>query len=381
MHSLWQRPVSGVIRLRRGTREGIIRPSLWRLMAFRTTSSVESVASDRGQAKVTTKIHEYSLLQVFIGLFRLPWAGITLLFLAAMLLVVVLAAYFKGYFDNGIDWSFWRLGLQPAIIVYILVIVPLTHRFWERALQSLRILMPDPDLTRRIARFNRRGEWIALSAGAVFPVVMIQPWKEAVQWSDLYGLVMSIVMFALLGLLIYGAIADTTRLARLCRHELQLDVFDTELLVPVARWGLSLSAAFVGGTTLSLVFQPVQNLRSLSSLIIYSVLVGATLLIFFISVWSVHEAMAAAKKRELDTARKNLRNARRELRTQASHSSTEATDRLYSSVAVWGIYERQVLETSTWPFNAGIVRRLLASTMTPIIVYFIKIVAGPGFRL
>jgi len=37
-------------------------------------------------------------------------------------------------------------------------------------------------------------------------------------------------------------------------------------------------------------------------------------------------------------------------------------------------------ETPTWPFDAGIVRRLLVSILTPGLVYLVKILSQTGIR-
>ena len=329
---------------------------------------------------MTTKSSNYSLLQGFVGLFRLPWLWVTAIVAGALLILLFVVANARGHFSRGIDWSFWRLGLNSAIIVYIFAISPVTQRFLERAIAALRPLLPQPELADRIATYNRRGEWTALSVAVVFALVMVQPWRSIEQWSDLYERILSIIMFALLGLVVYGGLAGTTGLARLSRSHLRVDVFDNESLIPVARWALSMSLAFVGGTSLSVVFQPIENLRNLFSVIVYSILIIVTVLIFFTTTWSIHGAMASARRRELAMVRKNLSDARRQLKQHAAQGTPDATDRLYSAVAVWGIYERQVLEASTWPFNAGIVRRLVASTVAPAVIYLIKLLSGAGLR-
>lgn len=193
-------------------------------------------------------------------------------------------------------------------------------------------------------------------------------------------LVTSIIMFGLLGLLVYGGLSSTLRLAQLNRQHLKIDIFDTGLLIPVARWSLSVSLAFVGGISLSVVFQPLENLREIQNIIIYSILICVTVLLFFTSMWSTHNAMASAKKQELALVRENLGHARRILRQQVKENITSERDKLYSAIAVWGIYERQVREAPAWPFNAGILGRLIISALAPAIIYIIKIFCGLGLR-
>lgn len=332
---------------------------------------------------MAAKTHNYSLLQGFVKLFRLPWYGVTAIVGGVLLLLLVLVAYLEGYFTDGIDWSFWRAGLQSVIIVYILLIFPFIQRLWERALQSLRLLVPQPEqaeIMDHITRYNRCWEWTALFLGAVFFMAINQPWNWIKVWADSYTIIINMIMFGLLGLLIYSGLSGTIRLARLNRQYLKLDIFDTGLLVPVARWSLSVSFAFVGGISLSVLFQPFENLQSVDNIITYSILVCVTVLLFFTSMWSTHNAMALAKKRELTIVRENLGDARQKLRQQAKEDITSSTDKLYSVIAVWGIYERQVREAPTWPFNAGILGRLIASALAPAIIYIIKIFSGLGFR-
>jgi hypothetical protein len=330
---------------------------------------------------MTARTHDYSLLQGFVKLSRLPWSGVTAIVTGILLLLLILVAHFRGYFTNGIDWSFWRLGLQPAIIVYILVISPLIQRLWERALQSLRLLLPQPEVINKITTYNRRWEWTALLLGAIFAVALSQPWSQIEQWTDLYAVITTTIMFSLLGLLIYGGLSGSIGLAQLNRQYLELDISDTRLLEPIARWSLSVSFAFVGGISLSILFQPFENLQSVDNIIVYSILICVTVLLFFISMWSTHNTMASAKRRELDMVRENLDNARHELKQRATQGVTDGTDRLYSAIAVWGLYERQVLEVPTWPFNASIMGRLIASTIVPVIIYTIKIFSGLRFGL
>jgi len=293
-------------------------------------------------------------------------------------------AFLEGSFSNGIDWGFWRLGLQSAIIVYIFVISPFIQKLWVRMLISLESLVPQTDANEILSQFsrnNRLWEWLSLLLGVIFFLALGQPWNWYAGWFDLYSLVTNIIMFALLGYLVYGGISSTRRLARLTRRYLHFEIFDAGALIPVAQWSLCVSFAFVGGISLSVVFQPFENLRQMENIVIYSILLGVTIVLFFTSMWSTHSAMASAKKRELTMVRENLDFHRKQLKQQSSESINNDRDRLYSAIAVWSIYEKQVREAATWPFNAGILGRLVLSSLVPAIIYGIKIILGLGIRL
>ena len=48
----------------------------------------------------------------------------------------------------------------------------------------------------------------------------------------------------------------------------------------------------------------------------------------------------------------------------------------YVLVVVLGLYEQQVLEAPTWPFNPTIVGRVFASAVAPLGVYVLKVAFG-----
>lgn len=64
------------------------------------------------------------------------------------------------------------------------------------------------------------------------------------------------------------------------------------------------------------------------------------------------------------------------MKQQASHGLEGGMERIYSAVVTWGIYEKQVQEIIEWPYNAGIIRRLAVTILSPGIIYLIKILFG-----
>ncbi len=72
----------------------------------------------------------------------------------------------------------------------------------------------------------------------------------------------------------------------------------------------------------------------------YVILVCVTVLMFFTSMWSAHNAMAGTKKRELDLAREHLAAASRELKDQAVRGQVGGMEKLSSTITSWGAYQR-----------------------------------------
>jgi len=321
------------------------------------------------------RLYTTPLLDDIISRSRLPWYGLTAIVAIILLSLLILVAYAESNFTNQIDWNLWRLLLQPAIIIYILIIYPLFKKLWERVIENCRLLFPkeDEDIIIKMTVYNRRWEWTALLIGAVFTVVLSLPWGWIQKWSDIYTFLTSIISFSLLAWLIYNAIYYTKCLTQLNRKYIKIDIFNTEALTPIARWSLGVSLAFVGGISISVAFQPVENLLHVSNYIIYSILICVTILLFFISMWSTHNAMVRAKNNELMIVRRNLELARRNLKEEASNGLEGAMERIYSTVVTLGIYEKQIQETREWPYNAGIIRRLAVTILSPGIVYLLKV--------
>lgn len=317
------------------------------------------------------------LLESIVNRTKLPWYVCTAIVAVILFLLLILVAFADSNFTCQIDWSLWRSLLQPAVIIYILIIYPLFKRLWERVIESCRLLVPkeyEGNIISIMSNYDRRWEWVALFFGAIFTLAISLPWEWMQEWSDIYLFVTSLISFSLLAWLIYSALNYTRYLITLNRKYIKIDIFNTEALTPIARWSLGVSLAFIGGISISVAFQPVENLLHISNYIIYSILICVTILIFFISMWSTHTAMVKAKNNELTIVRNNLENARKNMKKKISDGSAGEMGNIYSSVVTLGMYEKQVKETREWPYNAGIIRRLAVSILSPGVVYLLKVI-------
>jgi hypothetical protein len=298
----------------------------------------------------------------------------------AVLLGVLLAL--AGYVDGGIrqrdGLSPWMLGLDPVILVYILALHPFMHRRWLRAMQSLEALAPHGRSVGPAGTVARRGEWAAMMLGMLAGLAIARRGPAAGGWIWLYSEGVSALMFALLSATMYGSVMRSRQLAAFSRSGLELKVFDGHLLTPFAQWGQGLSLVFVGGISLSLLFQSYQSLRSVESVIIYGCLIVVAMTLFFMSMWTVHVALAKAQHKELTRVRKELTVAREALVHERDSDSAKAVHDVYLPVVILGAYERQVLNASTWPFNPAIVGRVFAAVGAPLVIYLLKLTFGVG---
>jgi hypothetical protein len=330
-----------------------------------------------------------TLLGVLMKRSRLPWYWATAAVATVLLLSLILTAFLDDNLHDLSELSFWRIQLSAfALITYVLAIYPFMWRVRDRAVQAFRPVLPIEEddfdqLAAEVSAPNRRWEWAAVLMGALVPVALIQAanldW-DAEPWLSVYAVVTTLLFWGLMGWLIYDTLAGIRSIYRLSRRDLKLDIFDTELLVPIAQWSLGISLAFVGGISLSLVFQTQDSLTSWDSITIYAFLIGVTVLMFFLSMWSAHTAMAEAKKRELALTRSHLVAASRELKERGAEGRMEGMEGLSSAISSWATYQRLVQEVPVWPFNAVIIRRLVASIVAPVAILLIKVLPRIGIN-
>jgi len=342
---------------------------------------------------MTTEPRAYPLLIEMMKCSRLQWRWIMVIVAALLLLLLALVAYLDGVFADLSHWEFWRNFLDgPTLIIYILVVYPPIWRLWWRAVQSLQALLPvDEGSSKRVVIEsplpNRGWEWAFIIIGAVFWLTLWQPWdwenrwESGAIWLSAYDVVTQTVLFSLLAWLLYSSFSGNRYLSRLGRQNLNVDLFDTSTLTPVARSSLGFTIVFIGGISLSLVFQTQEDLLMWNNIIVWAILVCFVVLLFFLSMWSTHSTMASAKRRELDLAQKHLKTASRELRERAADDSLKGAEELSLTITMWMNYERRIKEVPEWPFNAGIIRRLAVSALAPVAVFLIKVFSGLGIRM
>lgn len=272
------------------------------------------------------------------------------------------------------------LGLDPVIIVYVLVVHPFMYRRWDRAMRSLEALTPHADKAVEPKPNSRRVEWGVIVLGMLVGLAIARRVPGAEGWLRLYSEATSAIMFALLAAAIYGSFARSRHLAARLHAGLELTVFDGHLLTPFAQWGQSLSLVFVGGISLSLLFQSYKSLRSVEGMLIYGTLVIVALTLFFMSMWTIHVALKKVQDEELIRVRRDQAAARDVLFRRRDVESAADVD-AYLPAVVLGLYERQLLDAPTWPFNPAIVGRVLASAAAPLGVYLLKLAVGMGAGL
>lgn len=320
-----------------------------------------------------------TLISRLIGSLRVPPVALALIAAAVLALPLLLAIHTRAPSAAGASHGPWRLMMGPALIAFIIVVHPWLRSRWQAAIDTLRPLSRQPDILDEDFMVFGTGTYVALLLGAALAVWISQATPVA-GWLFVYALATNIALYGLMALAIFDGLRRTRHLKRIVTAGLELDLFDRQLLTPLARFGQSVSLTFVGGICLSLIFQSAATLHSMQSLVIYAILVAVGLILSFSSIWSIHVALVVAQERELRIVREHRSRARAALRRHLAEAdrarSTEDAARLYDPLVVFGNYEQQVLDASTWPFNAKIVKQVAASAAAPILIYAVKIAVG-----
>ena len=337
---------------------------------------------------------KYPLLEAAIRRSPLSRSWTIVVVAGVLLLLVVLAAFLDGELASLLEWSAVGLFFLNILgLIYILMVYPFMLRSREQAILAFKPLLSldDDDFNKvaeNISKPSRRWEWMAIFLGiSVLGGGILQPWNldwaSGYFWLIVYFVVASIIVTGPAGWLIYDTLVGVVRISRLSRRDLKLDILDIETLAPVAAWSLGISLVFVGIITLTIITEVAQTAKIVvdyRTFIGYGFLVSITLLIFFFSMWTAHRAMSEAKKSKLIPARKHLAEISRELVDRESKGQREGMIELSSTMTAWTTYETRVKEAPTWPFDAGIIRKLLLSILTPGLVYLIKILSQVGIR-
>jgi len=291
----------------------------------------------------------------------------------SLILLPMAVAFIDGQLILFFTSSLWRaLLLQPAIVIYILLLVPVMQRTRERVIVGLRPIVRLTDeafkqLVVEKSRIDPRSELMAVSIGALVGWFMKQGIHIDldVPWIQAYLTIATPLMYAALAWVIYGAFAGTGLYRALLRQPLEIDIFDISPFEPIGRESVMISVAFIIGATLAMVFSITNELvLEFESVLVYIFFASVAVLVFFLNLRDTHRVLADAKQRELDLAEARISRAYQALKSEAQGG--EAIQAIAAEMDVWIACRDRLRKTRTWPYNTEIIRNLLISTLMPM---------------
>jgi hypothetical protein len=340
------------------------------------------------QIKAALSASPTTLLEELPARTRLTWFQLILVIDIILILFFVVMAYLDGILLEPFDLEFWRVNMfVPIVLAYSLAVQSAYRRFRVNALRAFRLLVPLDDdafllALSKASLFNRRREWISMLAGVVGGLLVSQPWDPAGPgmnssyvgqsiWLSIYGILVTLLMYSIIGFFIYSSISSTRLFSDVYQGPLKINIFNIWSLEPIGQWSLVIALSYIGGMTLSVLFLNFQAL-TLEALIIYPVLILTMLLVFFLIMKSIHDAIVEAKQREIGRVREDIVDVCSSLTEHGSMGKTEDNLTFIGRLTTLEGYLKRVQGLPEWPLSADIKRRLALTSFLPGIVGMIK---------
>lgn len=133
----------------------------------------------------------------------------------------------------------------------------------------------------------------------------------------------------------------------------------------VGRQGLLLSLIFVGAITVSLPFINIWGFFLYWQYwVIYSILLTATILPFFLVMWPTHRTLLGLKMEQLATVERLVGQTSTQLQMLAAGGAdTLATATVLQA---WLALEHRLKYARTWPYDTEMLRTLYLSVLAPL---------------
>lgn len=193
---------------------------------------------------------------------------------ALFLMAVYLGNTAADRLGTGDDWL--RSLISPAIVIYLLLIMPLLRRLLGRTIDTFHVMVPYNDRFKRLEAaaysLKRRREWLAITLGTVVGwLVISRPvWGHAHLAWIMFDLVRDVLVFGLLAWHIYAALARTQILTLIHGQVQELNIFkQTAPVAPILQWAAGVIICLFGGIFVGIFFIPEATLFSSTSAILY----------------------------------------------------------------------------------------------------------------
>lgn len=317
-----------------------------------------------------------TLLEEIVERTRLSWSQMAAVVGFVLFILLFGVAFITGELPGPYDPSYWVPGLMPPVLLaYLLPMQSRLRRLRDEAIRAIRPLVKlDDDRFRLIVNnaslFNRRREWTALGLGVVAGWLFLLGWGFTTLWFSLYLILFGGLMFGLMAWFIYSALSGTQLFNELNRHTQDLNIFTLEPLEPIAHWSLGIALTLIGGIMLSLLVNipsfSINRLMDPQSIFIRGSLITASILVFFLNMYSTHRVLIRAKYQELNRIRLNLAVISNALKEQPGQSRLVDLEELSSAIASWVTYEKRVKEVPEWLYTSQIRRNFALSVLLSI---------------
>jgi hypothetical protein len=284
-------------------------------------------------------------------------------------------AYLEGARATFINRDTWRTAYFPTVaMLYMIAVAPWIWWAEKEVITGLQPLITserngDEVLTYKGWWSSSWGDWCAFGLGLLVGLLLLisQPLPDLRYWAVRYWVATVLITCGAFVWLLYAAMGSARLTALLHHRILHEDPFDITPFEPVGRQGLVLAMIFVGAITLSVLFLYGRTMFWVwQDLVIYAILVLATVLIFFIVMWPTHRTLRHAKQQELAGIQRLIGQTMRTLEARVAEGAD--TQSSVNEVPVLLTLEQRLKQTRTWPYDTEMVRTLFVTILAPLIL-------------
>ena len=111
-------------------------------IAFHSSDDRAHASIDSVQMNTTPQ----SLVDQLVGYVGLPRRALGVAVACLLVVLLFVAIFADGGLPVGGRWGLWKMGLEPAVIIYILGIYPPLHRRWTLAIDDFGPSPTGPNL-------------------------------------------------------------------------------------------------------------------------------------------------------------------------------------------------------------------------------------------
>ncbi|MBN2029163.1 hypothetical protein JW824_02865 [bacterium] len=273
-----------------------------------------------------------------------------------------------------ISLFFEPVFIAYALCVWFFIFKPL---FWK-VIQCLKELVPD-DAFRHIIEnpirsgYLHRGAWGGMISGVIGMLLYDLP-----KLSDGYPLegviinsVIDFILFAVVGCLLYTVFIGTKLITQCVKHSKIDNIFYSSPFQLIGKWSLMVSMAMIGGIIINLLFQRNAGLES-NDQIVHAAMLLVSGAVFFIGIWSAHQAMSENKQREINRVNEALMEFHQKLMGILKKGEWEKAESHFTTASKLDAHKSILEKAKEWPFTFGDIRSLVVSALIPVMITILK---------
>ena len=201
--------------------------------------------------------------------------------------------------------------------------------------------------------------------------IVFEPIEPEPYWMERYSYLCRIVIWGAVVWTIYVAFTVTRTTNALLRQPMRVDLFDLRPYQPIGRQSLWLSLMFVGGMMLGLLSSNFAEEELRLEYLINNVFILALIVaIFFVNTRNVHRVLAATRRQRVESIERHLASAC--YRLEALIAEGQDTHAVATELNALATSRQQLKAVRTWPYNTEMLRTIVVSIVTPIVVAIVS---------